>query len=89
MSEIEQRYVIKFFDVKRFALDRIVAEFASVSGEQASAKKAVEYWIQQVKFGRLDMKEEGKHGHPPLDDVDARILACLSHELFSSIRSIG
>jgi hypothetical protein len=25
MSEIEQRYVIKFLDAKKFALDRIVA----------------------------------------------------------------
>jgi hypothetical protein len=35
------------------------------------------------------MKDEVKHGRPPFDDVDARILACLSHEPFSSIRSIA
>jgi hypothetical protein len=45
MSEIEQRYVIKFLYVKKFALDRIAAERASVYGEQAYAKKTVEHWI--------------------------------------------
>jgi hypothetical protein len=79
MSEIEQRYVIKFLYAKKFALDRIVVELAPVYGEQGYAKKAVEDWIHQVKSGRPDMEDGAKHGHPPLDDVDARILACLSH----------
>jgi hypothetical protein len=89
ISEIEQRRAIKFLYAEKFALDRILAEFASVSGEQAYAKKAVEYWIHQVELGRSDMEDEVKHGRPPHDDVDARILACLSHESFSSIRSVA
>jgi hypothetical protein len=43
MTEIEQRYVIRFRDAEKFSLNRIVAELASVSGEQADAKKVVEY----------------------------------------------
>jgi hypothetical protein len=35
------------------------------------------------------MEDEVKHGRPMLDDVDARILACLGHEPFSLIRSIA
>jgi hypothetical protein len=42
MSEIEKRYVVNFLNAKKFALDRIVAELASVYGEQAYAKRAVE-----------------------------------------------
>jgi ABC-type proline/glycine betaine transport system substrate-binding protein len=45
MSETDQRDVIKFLDARKFALDRIVAELASVDGEHVHAKKAVEYWI--------------------------------------------
>jgi hypothetical protein len=89
MSKIKQKYMIKFLDAKKFAPDQIVAGLASVDGEQAHEKKAVEYWIHQVKLGSSDMEGEAKHGRPPLDDVDARIQACLSHELFSSIRSIS
>jgi hypothetical protein len=89
MSQIEQKYVIKFLDAKKFALGRIVGELASVDGEQAYTKKAVEYWIHPVKLERSDMEDEAKHGRAPLDDVDARILACFSREPFSSIRSIG
>jgi hypothetical protein len=43
ISEIEQRYVIKFLCAKKFVFDRILAELALVYGEQAYAKKAVEY----------------------------------------------
>jgi hypothetical protein len=81
--------MIKFLCAEKFALDRIVAELASVDGEQADAKKAVEYWIRQVELGQSDMEDEAKHGRPPFDDVDARILACLSYEPFSAIRSIA
>jgi hypothetical protein len=42
-TEVEQRSVIKFLRTKKFSLSGIVAEFASVSEEQASAKKLVEY----------------------------------------------
>jgi hypothetical protein len=89
MSEIEQRYVIKFLYAKKFGLDRILAELALINGEQADAKKAVEYWINPVKLGRSDMEDEAKHGRLPLDNADAKILACLSHDSFSSIRSIA
>jgi hypothetical protein len=89
MSEIEKRYVIRFRSAKKFALDRIVAELALVYGEQADAKKAVEYSIHRVKVGKSHREGEAKHGRPPLDNVDARILACVSHDRFSSIRSIA
>jgi hypothetical protein len=88
-GKIEQRYVIEFLDAKKFALDRITAELASVYGEQAYAKKVVEYWIHQINLGRSDLEDEAKHGPPPLGDVDARILAGLSHEPFSSILSMA
>jgi hypothetical protein len=88
MGGIKQRYVIKFLCAKKFVLDRIVAKLASAYGEQAYAKKAVEYWIQQVKLGRLDMEDKVKHGRPPLGDVDVRILACLGHGSVSSVHSI-
>jgi hypothetical protein len=35
------------------------------------------------------MEDEAKHGRPPRDDVDARILACPNHEPFFSVRSIA
>jgi hypothetical protein len=88
-SEIEEREMIKFLDAKRFVLDRIVAELASVDGEQVYRKNAVEYWIGQVKLGSSDVEDEAKHGRPPLHDMDARILAGLNQGPFSSIRSIA
>jgi hypothetical protein len=85
MSEIEQRYMIKFLYAKKFALDRIVAELASVYREHAYVSKAVEYWIHQVELRRSDMEYEATLGRPALDDVEARILMCFSHILLDPL----
>jgi hypothetical protein len=74
MSEIEQRYVIKFLYAKKFALDRIVADLASVSGEQAYVMKAVGYWIHQGKLRRSDLEDEARH--------DRRRLMMLTREFW-------
>jgi hypothetical protein len=81
--------VIQFLYAEKLALGRIVAKLASVYGEQASAKKAVEDWIHQLKLRRSDMEGEAKYRRPVLQDTGARIIVCLSHEPFSSIRSIA
>jgi hypothetical protein len=69
MTEVKQTCVIKFLSAKKFTLSGIVAELASVSREEADAKKAVEYWVHQVKLGRTTMENEVKPGHLPLDDL--------------------
>jgi hypothetical protein len=89
ITEVEQRHVITFADVKKFGLRQIVAEHTSVYGEQGCPKKTREHWIHQVKLGRMDMNDEARPGRLPLDDVGAIILACLSREPFSSVRSIA
>jgi hypothetical protein len=89
MTEVEQRYLIKSLHAKKFHFSGIVAELASADGEQACAKKPVEYWVDQVKLGRTVMENEVKPGRPPLEDIDERILACLSHEPFFTVRSIA
>jgi hypothetical protein len=89
MTEIEQKDVIKCLHARKFGLDEIAAEVVSVNGEQADTKKVAEYWIHQVKLGRSNMEDEATHGRLPPGDIDVRILACLSHEPFSSVRSIA
>jgi hypothetical protein len=65
---------------QKVGLGRIVADLASVNGEQIYAQKTVEYSIHKVKLGRSDIKDEAKHCRPVLDNVDTRVLACPSHE---------
>jgi hypothetical protein len=43
--------------------------------------------IHQIKLRSTDMGNKAKPGRLPLDDVDARILGCLSHEPFTPVRS--
>jgi AraC-like DNA-binding protein len=49
----------------------------------------VEYWGHQVKLGRTTMEDQVKSGSLPLDDIDGRILACISREPFFTVRSIA
>jgi hypothetical protein len=53
MNKIEQRYVIKCLDAKKFALDRIVGELASVHGKQVYAKKTVDPLskVGKIRYG--------------------------------------
>jgi hypothetical protein len=89
MTEVEQRYVIKVLNAKKFTLNGIITELALVYGEQAYAKKVVEYSVHQVKLGRTTMEDEVKLGRLPLDDNDGRILTCLIRAPYSIIRSIA
>jgi hypothetical protein len=43
MIEVEERYVIKSLDAKKFALNGIVTGLTLAHREQVHAKKAVEY----------------------------------------------
>jgi hypothetical protein len=86
MTEVEQRCVNEFLDAKKFTLIEIAAELASVDGEQAYAKKAVEYLVHQVKLGKTMMEDEMKMDRQPLDDVARRILTCLRRELSFTVR---
>jgi hypothetical protein len=67
-------YIINFLYSKKFGLNQIVEELASVHEEQVCSKKAVKYWIYHVKLGRTDMKDRAKPDRLQLDDIDARIL---------------
>jgi hypothetical protein len=60
-----------------------MAELASVNGEQADVKKAVEHWIHRVRLRKTDMEDPTMPDCLLLHGVDARILACISHEPIS------
>jgi hypothetical protein len=49
----------------------------------------VQFWITEVRLGRQDLHDEIRTGRPPLDDLDAKILAILDKSSFESARSIA
>jgi hypothetical protein len=81
--------VIKFLHTKKFTLNEIVAELASMYGEQTDTKKAVEYWVHQVKLARTIMEDGVKPGCPPLNDIDGRILTRFSRQSYLAVHSIA
>jgi len=87
--DLEQRYVIKFLRTKGLKLPAIVQELSNTYGADAYPETDVKYWIHELKLGREDLHDQGGPGRPPLDDVDAKILALLQKEPYSSVRTLS
>jgi transposase len=87
--ELEQRYVIRFLQVKGLKLNEIATELPNTYGRDASAPPSIKYWLHQIKLGRTDLKTQHGGGRPRLDDIDAEILLVLRKFTFSSRRMIA
>jgi uncharacterized membrane protein YpjA len=86
--EYDQRMILKFLLNEgadaRDITDRVQAQF----GEHVYKLRTVQFWITEVWLGRQDLHDEIHTERPPLDDLDAKILAILDKSLFESAHSI-
>jgi hypothetical protein len=89
MTEYDQRVIIRFLSNEGIAADEIVTRFQAQFAEHAYKLRTVRLWIGEVRFGRQDLHDEIRTGRPPLDDIDAKILAILDKSPFGSARSIA
>jgi hypothetical protein len=51
--------------------------------------RRVKYWLHQLIIGRTNLQNKHSRGRPPVDDVDAQILAMLANRPSSSVLSIA
>jgi hypothetical protein len=87
--EYDQRVIIRFLwndgiDAHK-STHRLQAQF----GEHASALRTIYFWIAEAQPGRQELHDEICTGRPPLDDLDAKIMAILDKSLFESACSIA
>jgi hypothetical protein len=82
MMEYDQRMVIPFLSNEGIAADEITTRLQKRFAEHASKLRTVRFWIGEGRFDRQDFHDEIRTGRPPLDDVDAEILAILNKSLF-------
>jgi hypothetical protein len=79
--------IIRFLSNEEIAADEITTRLQAQFAEYAYKLRTVRFWIGEVRFGRQEVHDEIRTGKPPLDDVDAKILAILDKSPFESARS--
>jgi hypothetical protein len=87
--EYDQRVIIKFLLNKKADTFDITDRLQIQFGEHAYEFRTVQFWITEVQLGRQDLHDEICTGRPPLDNLDAKILAILDKSPFELARSIA
>jgi hypothetical protein len=87
--EYDQKVIIKFILNERVdpgdIADRLQAKF----GGHASQLRTVQFWITQGWLSHQDLHGDIRTGRPPLNDLDAKILAVFDKSFSESARSIA
>jgi hypothetical protein len=87
--EYDQRVIIRFLSNEGIGADEITTRLQAQFGEHTYKVRTVRFWVTEVRFGRQDLHDESRTGRPPLDDLDAKILAIFQKSPFESARSIA
>ena len=66
----EQRAVIRFLWLKGKTGVQIHEELSSVLGDGALSRRTVQWWMQQFKEGRTDVKDDGRSGRPSIINLN-------------------
>jgi hypothetical protein len=85
----DQRVIIRFLWNEGVDINQITAKLQAQFGEHVYKLQMVQFWIDEVQFGRQDLHDEICTAGPPLDDLDLKILAILDKPLFKSDCSIS
>jgi hypothetical protein len=83
----DQRVIIKFLWNERTDAHQIAAILQAQFAEHAYQLRTVQFWITEIQRGRQDLHDEIRRGRPPLDGLDAKILAVLNKSPFQSFSS--
>jgi hypothetical protein len=87
--EYDQRVIIRFLSNEGIAADEITTRLQAQFAEHMYKLRTGRFEIGEVRFGHQDLHDEIRTGRPPLDDVDAKILAFLNKSPLESARSIA
>jgi hypothetical protein len=87
--EYDQRVIVKFLWNEGIDARKITARLQAQFVEHAYQLEAVKFWITKIRRGRQDLHDEIRTGRPPLDDLDAKILAIFDRYPFDSAHSIA
>jgi hypothetical protein len=87
--EHDQRVTIRFLLNEGTDIHDITNRLQAQFGEHAYELRTARFWIAEVWLGHQDFHDEIRTGRPPLDDLDAKIVAMLDRPSFESACSIA
>jgi transposase len=64
MDEFEQRFIVKYFHLKRWENKRITAELESTFQGSSLSNTTVKRWLRKFKSGDLSCSDEIRPGRP-------------------------
>jgi transposase len=87
--DYDQRVIIRFLMNEGVLANEIFMRLRVQFGEDSYALGTVQFWMQEIKRGRQDLRDEHRTGRPSLGNLDTQILSILEKEPFESARSIA
>jgi hypothetical protein len=84
----DQRVVIQFLHKEKVHPTQIHRRLAAQYGLETYSLRSVQHWCQLFDCRRQKFHDDSRSGRPGIDHLDARIIACLEREPFSSAYSL-
>jgi hypothetical protein len=84
----EQRIIIQLLHKEKVHPIQIHRRLAAQHGFETCSLRNVQHWCQLFDCGRQSLHNDRRSGRPPIDHLDAKIIACLEREPFSSVYSL-
>jgi nucleoside-diphosphate-sugar epimerase len=85
----KQHAVIEFPLLEGCPGDEILTRLPNVYGPDAYSRSSVFHWIQEVRRGNEELRNEGRPGRPPRHEVDASIRSILQDNPNASLSTIA
>jgi hypothetical protein len=85
----EQRIIIQFLHREKVHPTKIYRRLAAQYGFETHSLWSVQHWCRFFDCGRQNFHNAPRPGKPPIDHLDAKIIACLDREPFSLVYSLA
>jgi hypothetical protein len=85
----EQRVIIQFLHTEKVHPTQIHRKLASQYGLEIYSLRSVQNWCQLFDCRHRNLHDDPRSGRPPINHLDAKIIACLEREPFSSAYSLA
>jgi hypothetical protein len=84
-----QRVIIQFLHKEKVHPTQIHRRLAAQYGLETYNHRSVQHWCQLFDCAHQDLHDDPRPERPPIDHLDAKIVACSEREQFSSAYSLA
>jgi hypothetical protein len=85
----EQRVIVQFLHKEKIHRTQIHRRLAAQYGLETYSFRSVQHWRPLFGYGHQNSHDDPRSGRPQIEHLDAKIIACLERESFSSAYSLA